>query len=164
MTRARIPLLIIALLVGLAVFFLQPSKVPALSGENLKGQVITTEGLAGRPYLVNFWATSCVTCVREMPDLTALHLKFAERGFETLAIAMKYDPREFVYRFAEQRGLPFQVIPDVEGKWAEGFGQVSVTPTTFLVDGDGQIVKRFVGVPDFDYLKSWLDKTLPKKS
>jgi deoxyinosine 3'endonuclease (endonuclease V) len=53
------------------------------------------------------------------------------------------------------------VIHDTDGRWAQAWGDVSVTPTTFVVDSSGQIHKRYVGVPDFDGLRRWLSEELP---
>jgi peroxiredoxin len=60
----------------------------------------------------------------------------------------------------EDRALPFTVVHDQTGAWAQAFGDVSVTPTTFVVDANGQIVKRYVGEPDFGALRRWLKSEL----
>lgn len=108
--------------------------------------------LKGRVVLVNFWATSCATCVAEMPDLIATHKRHHQRGFETLAVAMSYDPPAYVSSFAERRQLPFWVAIDNTGAIAKAFGDVRLTPTTFLLDKQSRIVKRYVGAPDFKAL------------
>ena len=71
----------------------------------LDGQRISTESLRGKVALVNFWATSCTTCVAEMPEIAATYGKFKAQGYETLAVAMQYDKPEYVSRFAAQRAL-----------------------------------------------------------
>jgi len=109
---------------------------------------------------VNFWATSCTTCVKEMPQVVATHNKFKDRGFDTLAVAMSYDPPAFVSRFAETRGLPFGVAIDNTGTVANAFGPVQMTPTTFLINKRGEIVKRFVGEPDFAALHGLIEQLL----
>ena len=58
----------------------------------LDGSKQTTADFKGKVTLVNFWATSCTTCVAEMPEIVATHQKFQGQGFETLAVAMSYDP------------------------------------------------------------------------
>ena len=133
---------------------------PEFSYSLLDGRKGSTRELRGKVLLVNFWATSCVTCVKEMPELVATHLKFRERGFETLAVAMSYDPPAYVARFAETRQLPFGVVIDNTGAIAAGFGDVKLTPTTFLIDKRGGIVKRYVGEPDFPALHALVDKLL----
>ena len=110
--------------------------------------------------LVNFWATSCSTCVKEMPELVDTHAKFKARGYETLAVAMSYDPPAYVVNFVETRKLPFRVALDIDGGIARSFGDVQLTPTSVLLDKRGRIVKRYVGQPDFTELHALVDQLL----
>jgi peroxiredoxin len=126
----------------------------------LDGSTIRTQDLRGKVVLVNFWATTCTSCVAEMPELIATHEKFAARGFETVAVAMSYDTPAFVNRFAQSRQLPFKVSIDVTGSAAKAWGEVRLTPTTYLVDKNGHVVKRFVGPPEFDALHQLIDELL----
>jgi peroxiredoxin len=126
----------------------------------LDGSKGSLSGLRGKVVLVNFWATSCVSCVKEMPDLVATHRKFQPRGYETLAVAMSYDPPAYVAQFAQSRQLPFGVVIDNTGAIARGFGDVKITPTTFLLDKRGRIARRYVGEPQFDELHALVDKLL----
>ena len=109
---------------------------------------------------MNFWATSCTTCVAEMPEIAATYGKFKAQGYETLAVAMQYDKPEYVSRFAAQRALPFLVAYDHDGQAAKAWGDVYLTPTTFLLDKQGRIVKRYVGQPDFAALHAQIEKLL----
>ncbi len=118
----------------------------------LDGSHGTSSQWGGKVMLVNFWATSCATCVKEMPQVIATHEKFKAQGFDTLAVAMSYDPPAFVARFAETRKLPFGVAIDNTGAIAQAFGRVQLTPTTLLINKRGEIVKRYVGEPDFTAL------------
>jgi peroxiredoxin len=133
---------------------------PQFSYTLLDGTQAHTQALRGKVVLVNFWATSCASCVQEMPELVATHRKFAPRGFETLAVAMSYDPPAYVAHFAQSRQLPFGVVIDNTGAIAQGFGDVRLTPTTFLIDKRGAIVKRFVGEPNFADLHTLVDQLL----
>ncbi|MEN9539609.1 MAG: hypothetical protein RLZZ126_1844, partial [Pseudomonadota bacterium] len=62
----------------------------------LDGSRRTTADLQGKVTLVNFWATSCTTCVAEMPKIIATYDKYKARGYDTLAVAMSYDPPAYV--------------------------------------------------------------------
>jgi peroxiredoxin len=95
-----------------------------------------------------------------MPALVDTHKRFESRGFDTLAVAMSYDPPAWVVNFAQSRQLPFKVAIDNTGDVAKAWGDVQLTPTTFIVDKKGQIVKRYVGEPDFAALHTLLDKLL----
>ena len=139
-----------------AWWLLRSAPAPMVQGTDLNGQSVATTALKGKPYLVNFWATSCVTCVKEMPDIVALHEEFSGKGFQTIAVAMRYDRPDFLEKFVQDRELPFTVVHDTTGDWARAFGDVSVTPTTFVIDAKGQIFKRYVGEPDFPALRRWL--------
>ena len=128
----------------------------------LDGSTTSTQDFRGKVTLVNFWATSCVTCVAEMPELIATHNSFASKGFDTVAVAMQYDPPAYVVNFAQTRKLPFKVAIDNTGAIAKAWGDISMTPTTFLLDRDGKIVKRYVGQPDFAELHQLINKLLAK--
>lgn len=116
----------------------------------LDGSKQTTADFKGKVTLVNFWATSCTTCVKEMPQMVETHRRFAAQGLEFLAVAMSYDPPAYVMQFAQTRQLPFRVAIDHDGGIAKGFGDVQLTPTTFVIDRQGRIAKRYVGEPDFE--------------
>jgi peroxiredoxin len=130
----------------------------------LDGSQGTLSQQRGKVLLVNFWATSCTTCVKEMPEIVATHEKYKSRGFDTLAVAMSYDPPAYVANFAESRRLPFKVAIDNTGRIAKDFGEVRLTPTTYVIDKRGQIVKRYVGQPDFQALHALLDKLLAEQA
>jgi peroxiredoxin len=126
----------------------------------LDGSTKSTADLKGRVTLVNFWATSCTTCVAEMPKIIATHDKYHARGFDTLAIAMSYDPPSYVVNFANTRKLPFQVAIDNTGAVAKAWGDVRLTPTTYIVNKRGEIVKRYIGEPDFAELHRLIEELL----
>lgn len=133
---------------------------PASEFVLLDGSVLRTADLQGKVTLVNFWATTCVTCVKEMPALVATHQKYAPQGYETVAVAMSYDPPAWVVNFAQSRQLPFKVALDNTGNIAKAWGDVRLTPTTYLVDKQGQIVKRYVGEPEMSSLHALIEKLL----
>ncbi|WP_313315569.1 TlpA disulfide reductase family protein [Pulveribacter sp.] len=126
----------------------------------LDGSQQTTQDLRGKVTLVNFWATSCTTCVAEMPEIVATYDKYKGQGFETLAVAMSYDPPSYVVNFTESRKLPFKVAIDNTGTVAKAWGDVKLTPTTFIVNKRGEIVKSYVGAPDFPELHRLIERLL----
>ena len=126
----------------------------------LDGSRQTTADMKGKVTLVNFWATSCTTCVAEMPQIVATYDKYKGKGYDTLAVAMQYDPPSYVVNFAETRKLPFKVAIDNTGKVAQAWGDVKLTPTTYIVNKQGQIVKKYVGAPNFDELHKLIEKLL----
>jgi peroxiredoxin len=137
---------------------------PASTMVLLDGSQHTTAGMQGKVTLVNFWATSCTTCVAEMPQVIATYEKFKAQGFDTVAVAMQYDPPSYVLNFAETRKLPFKVAIDNTGAVAKAWGDVQLTPTTYLVNKRGVIVKRYVGKPDFEALHVLIGQLLAEKT
>lgn len=126
----------------------------------LDGSQTSTQALRGKVFLINFWATSCISCVAEMPKLVETHQRFHARGFETLAVAMSYDPPAYVVNFSQSRQLPFMVAIDNTGAVAKAWGDVRITPTTYLVNKRGEIIKQYVGEPDFADLNRLIDQLL----
>jgi len=145
---------------GAVLLSTNKSPAPESTFVLLDGSRKTTADLKGKVTLVNFWATSCVSCVAEMPKLMATHDKYKAQGFDTLAVAMSYDPPSYVVNFAETRKLPFAVAIDNTGAVAKAWGDVRLTPTTYIVDKQGAIVKRYVGEPDFAELHRLIEKLL----
>lgn len=134
--------------------------LPDLPFTQLDGSQHRTSALKGKVTVLNFWATSCTTCVKEMPQIVATHQRFQAQGLETLAVAMSYDPPAYVMQFAQSRQLPFRVAIDHDGSLAKAFGDVQLTPTTLVINRQGQVVKRYVGEPDFAALHTLLGKLL----
>jgi peroxiredoxin len=95
-----------------------------------------------------------------MPLLVDLHKKYSARGFETLAVAMSYDRPDYVLNFAKTRQLPFKVALDLQAALAKSYGNVAVTPTSFLIDKQGKIIKRWVGEPDIAAVSSLIERSL----
>jgi peroxiredoxin len=156
----RLSFIAVLLSVALAISGCGQERAPDSSFVLLDGSRLGTAQLQGKVTLVNFWATSCTTCVAEMPELVATYDKFKDKGYETLAVAMSYDPPAYVVNFTESRKLPFKVAIDNTGANAKAWGDVKLTPTTYLVNKRGEIVKRYVGTPDFAELHRLIEKLL----
>lgn len=137
----------------------QPS-APEVNYTSLNSKTVSTDSLKGKVVLVNFWATSCSGCIAEMPQMKATHQKYAPLGYETVAVAMSYDPLPYVQTFTRQNSLPFFVTHDTQGQLAQAFGDVSLTPTSILIDKQGKIIKRYIGEPDFAELHQLIEQAL----
>jgi len=155
-------LIFITLLLGAALTLAGCGEehAPASSFVLLNGSKMDTAQMKGKVTLVNFWATSCTTCVAEMPQIVATYDKYKDKGYDTLAVAMSYDPPAYVVNFTESRKLPFKVAIDNTGTNAKDWGDVQLTPTSYLLNKRGEIVKRYVGAPDFAELHRLIEKLL----
>lgn len=161
-SRNLILVSVVAAAVAFAAFAIWSAKpaAPQVTFVSLQGEKITTAGLRGKVVLVNFWATDCTTCVKEMPEVVATYNKYHGQGFETIAVAMKHDPPNYVLNYTEKNKLPFKVALDPLGELARAFGEVKLTPTTFIIDKQGKLVMRILGEPDFAKLHALLEEKL----
>ncbi len=130
----------------------------------LDGTVAHSSALLGQVVLVNFWATTCAVCVKEMPQLVATHLKFQPQGLHTLAVAVRHDPPALVAHFAQSRRLPLAVVIDNTGAIADGFDRVRGTPTTFVINRQGYVATRIEGEPDFRRLHTLIQQLLDQRA
>jgi len=158
---------VVSALVALAVLgvsawlILQPApKVPEVTFSTLSGKQITSQELKGKVVLVKFWATSCVTCIAQMPQTIETYNEYHDKGFDTIAVAMQYDPANYVINYTETKKLPFTVALDPLGNIAKAFGDVKLTPTAFLIGKDGNIIKRYLGDYDVAEFHRAIEKAL----
>ncbi len=136
------------------------TKAPEFQFQSLNGDTYHSDQLNGRVTLVKFWSTDCTTCVAQMPDNIEYYNQYHDQGFDLIAVAMKHDPLEYVRNFTESRQLPFTVVSDHDGAIAKAFGDVRMTPTAFLIDKKGRVVKRYLGNYDKAAFKQTLEKAL----
>jgi peroxiredoxin len=137
-----------------------PAPAPDVRFATLAGERFSTADLRGKVVLVNFWGTYCGPCLKEMPKVIEAHRKFAPRGFETVAVAVRQDRPEKVAEFARQHALPFKVVFDASGEVAREFGRVRITPTIFVLDREGRVLAKAVGAPDWAALHAAVEKAL----
>ncbi len=133
---------------------------PQVTFQTLQQQSFSLTQWRGRVVLVNFWATSCPSCIREMPAMADTWRKYHHRGFELVAVAMEYDPPEYVMNYAQSNPLPFTVALDRQGDIARAFGGILGTPASFVIDKQGRIVQRYLGEPDFRQLHQLIEARL----
>ena len=136
------------------------NSAPDVTFVKLDGQKLALKDLRGKVVMVNFWATSCTTCVAEMPQMISTYNKYKDQGLDFVAVAMSYDPPNYVLNYTETRKLPFNVALDAQDTLAKAFGDVKLTPTTFVIGKDGSILKRYVGEPKFAELHQLLEQAL----
>ncbi|HBE92485.1 MAG TPA: hypothetical protein DDW55_08130 [Gammaproteobacteria bacterium] len=153
------PILIVVTVLGFAVIAwywftsLRFEDAPAVQFTMLDGSKPMLTEMHGSPVLVTFWGTSCVECLREMPDLVRMHDDFAHRGLHIIGVAMPFEPPDRVYQFQKMRKLPYQLSLDINASLASGFGDVRLTPTTILVSPQGKIVYNKIGPFDVEWLR-----------
>lgn len=133
---------------------------PTIAVATLNGSKVSIDQYRGHPLLVTFWATTCPGCVQEMPHLVELYHDMAPKGLRIVAIAMSYDPPEQVQIMAAKRQLPYTVALDSDGSAAKAFGDVKLTPTSFLIDPQGRIVQQKLGDLDMAQVRTRIEGML----
>lgn len=118
----------------------------------------------GQPVLVSFWATSCAVCVGEIAELIELYDALHPDGLEIIAVAMPYDPPNRVLAMIEEKKIPYPVAIDVTGNTVLAFGNVAITPTSFLITADHAIAQKIVGAINAPKLHDVIRSMLVEKT
>ena len=140
------------------------SPLPEVGFTTIEGREFTLSQLRGKVVLVDFWATTCAVCVKEMPAIASIHRRLETRGLVTIAVAMPYDRPDFVLHYARRNALPFAVVLDPMGKVTSALGPVRGTPTLLLIDRSGRLVERIEGETDLPALERRIELELGRSS
>lgn len=157
------PLLICLLI--LAYWYLRPSSgagfmrvpiakvaAPAWALTNVQGQRMESSAFSNRVVVLNFWATFCPPCIREIPDLAAFHVAHSNDPVTVVGLSLDSIGAESVRAFVEKRGIPYPVAL-ADATVAEAFGGVSQIPSTFVIARDGTFAARYLGALDREELE-----------
>lgn len=158
--KSLLPVIIIVLLAFLGFKLSNKSAAPNVTFTTIEGKKIAMADLKGNVVLINFWATDCPGCVKEMPALVSTYNQYHKNGFEVIAVAMPYDPPAQVLNYTKQKALPFPVMHDGLSEVTEKFGGINLTPTTYIFDKNGHLLRRTIGNIDFNDLDLILNKEL----
>jgi len=128
-----------------------PTMAPALKLENIDEDIIDIKDLKGKVVIVNFWATWCPPCRKEMPYLERLYSKVKDKGVEVLAVNVGEDSdRVFSFLSNLTPEPEFQALLDKDSKVFKRW-KVRGLPTTFIVNKEGKIVYKAIGGREFDH-------------
>ena len=124
-----------------------PRPAPAFALKDLGGKQLTSESLKGKVVLLDFWATWCAPCRKSMPELQALHHKFADRGFAVVGISIDEGGPAKVRKYVASRRITYPIALDSEKNPAWESFRVKAVPAAFLIDREGRIVAQWTGAP-----------------
>ncbi len=127
----------------------QRADVPDVMLKALDGQNHSLTQHTGKLVLVNFWATWCQPCIREMPSMERLYAKYKPQGLEIVAISLDQGSEDDVREFAAKYKLTFPIVLDPDHK-AKALYKVRGLPTSYLVDRKGQVAGYGVGPREWD--------------
>jgi peroxiredoxin len=156
----------IIILGSTAYLWLAPSgaqQAPDITLQLIDGKKLNLASLKGKPVLITFWATSCPGCIKEIPHLIELYHELHAKGLEVIGIAMPYDRPDYVMEMIKRKNIPYPIALDLKGEAVLAFGKVSLTPTSFLIDEQGQIVKKKIGEMKMEVWKNRIIAILNNK-
>lgn len=130
------------------VTFKRSIAAPDFMLKNLNGDSIRLKQFQGDYILLNFWATWCAPCVKEMPSMERLQQRFKNKGMHVVAISLDKEPEEKVAVFANKLKLTFSILLDPDGKVSHPYGARAL-PSTFILNPYGQVIAAAKGERDW---------------
>ncbi|MEX2581857.1 MAG: TlpA disulfide reductase family protein [Gemmatimonadota bacterium] len=122
--------------------------VPDFAAATLEGDTVTLAGLAGEHVLLNIWATWCVPCREEMPDLQEIFETYSDRGLRVVGVSIDQAyARGEVESFVERHDIGFTILHDAESRITRSYRTIGV-PETFLISPEGTLIARWFGQID----------------
>jgi peroxiredoxin len=118
--------------------------MPAYSAKYLDGKTFDVGAEMGNVLLINVWATWCSPCRFEIPELQALHNKYADRGFKVIGVSVDEGGTDAVKQFVDEYKMTYPIVLDPEGHIANVL-RTTVLPTSVIVGRSGQIIWRKIG-------------------
>ncbi len=117
---------------------------PAWALTNLDGKLLDSRSLTGKVVILNFWATFCPPCIREIPDLSAFHLAHSNGPVAVIGLSLDTTGAPSVRDFVQRFKIPYPVAL-ADPATAEAFGGVGQIPSTFILAPDGTFSARYLG-------------------
>ncbi|MGC9315443.1 MAG: TlpA family protein disulfide reductase [bacterium] len=132
---------------------------PSFSLRGLNGEKVNLEDYAGKVVLLDFWATWCRPCVMAIPDLVALQSEYGKDSFVVIGISLDRQPA-MVPRFAEKAGINYPIAYGFGESVAQDYGNITSIPTAIIVDKNGCIKQRLVGLHPKSELQKYIKPLL----
>jgi thiol-disulfide isomerase/thioredoxin len=129
---------------------------------SLTGEEISLADYRGKVVLVNYWATWCMPCVKEIPDLVKLYNDYKGNDFEIIGIYVN-SPAPQVEKMVKDLGINYTIVQENPRVTAQ-FGEITSIPRTFILDRDGNIVEDLVGMRNYQTFETMIKKYLREKS
>ncbi|MBC8470491.1 MAG: TlpA family protein disulfide reductase [Planctomycetes bacterium] len=134
---------------------------PAFALQDLNGKNVSLADLRGKVVVLDFWATWCPPCVKEIPHFVELHEQYKDKGVEIVGISLDQAGVSVVKAFVQKYQIKYPIMM-TDGKIDKAFGGILSIPTTFLIDSAGNITKKYVGYNDKAVFEADIKKLLPE--
>jgi peroxiredoxin len=134
---------------------------PAFTLQDLNGKNVSLSDFRGKVLIIDFWATWCPPCIKEIPDFIELYEQYKDKGFEMVGISLDQAGISVVKSFAQKFKINYPILM-TDGKIDKTYGGITNIPTTFVIDPAGNIRKKYVGLIEKDVFEADIKKLLPK--
>ncbi len=159
--RRTLPFLLLSLVFLWSMGFSYPKKAPEIKFAGLDGKEYRLSDFRGRVVIVNFFASHCPPCMVELKELAKLYRKYKNDGLVIVSLMTDTEAAPLLPQIVEAKGITYPVGLASE-EIMRAFGNIYITPTTFIIDREGQVVKRLVGYAGEKYLEKKVREYLGK--
>ncbi len=176
--KKTLSVIVIAIVVSVAVFailrMVRLEKVPEVVVENKKkvfkpapdftlsdiyGEKRSLSDFKGKVIILDFWATWCPPCRAEIPHFIELYKEYRDQGLEIIGVALDWNAQRVVAPFVQERGINYTVLLGKKDV-TDLYGGIMSIPTTFIIDRNGGIRKRYIGYKDKEIFEKEIKKLL----
>jgi cytochrome c biogenesis protein CcmG/thiol:disulfide interchange protein DsbE len=133
---------------------------PAFTLQDLNGNSVSLADFRGKVVILDFWATWCPPCIKEIPDFIELYKKYEDKGFAMVGISLDQAGISVVKSFAQKFQINYPILM-ADGKVDKAYGGITSIPTTFVIDSAGNIRQKYIGYRDKDVFENDIKALLP---
>ena len=150
--------------------FIASSKIQELNAEGIKkapeftlldidGARTSLSDFKGKVIILDFWATWCPPCKAEIPHFVELYDEYKDKGLEVIGISLDSNPEKALPPFIEEYGINYTMLIG-DRDVTDSYGGIMSIPTTFVIDRDGGIRKKYIGYRDKNIFEKDIEELL----